>query len=71
MEHLAVVFAPDALLSILIGTVAGVIIGAMPGLTATMAVGLLVPFTFTMDPVLGLLLLGGIYSGAIDRKSVA
>ena len=70
MEHLAAVFAPDALLSVLIGTVSGVVIGAMPGLTATMAVGLLVPFTYTMDPVLGLMLLGGIYCGAMYGGSI-
>lgn len=70
MEYLAFVFTPSALLSIIIGTVAGVVIGAMPGLTATMAVGLLVPFTYTMDPVLGLMLLGGIYSGAMYGGSI-
>lgn len=70
MEYIAIVLAPAALLSILIGTVAGVVIGAMPGLTATMAVGLLVPFTYTMDPVLGLMLLGGIYCGAMYGGSI-
>lgn len=34
------------------------------GLTATIAVGLLVPFTYTMDPAMGLMLLGGLYAGA-------
>lgn len=50
---------------IVAGTVAGMVIGALPGLTATMAVALLVPFTFNMDPVGGLVLLGSIYMGAI------
>ncbi len=70
MEYLALVFTPAALMAVVIGTVAGVVIGAMPGLTATMAVGLLVPFTYTMDPVLGLMLLGGIYSGAMYGGSI-
>ncbi|QCO57559.1 C4-dicarboxylate ABC transporter permease (plasmid) [Pseudorhodobacter turbinis] len=70
MEYLAIVFTPEALMSIIIGTVAGVVIGAMPGLTATMAVGLLVPFTYTMDPVMGLMLLGGIYAGAMYGGSI-
>lgn len=69
-EYLATVFTPTALLTIIIGTVAGVVVGAMPGLTATMAVGLLVPFTYTMDPVLGLMLLGGIYAGAMYGGSI-
>ncbi len=70
MEYIAIVLAPASLLAILTGTVAGVVIGAMPGLTATMAVGLLVPFTYTMDPVLGLMLLGGIYAGAMYGGSI-
>src|SRR5690606_35047461 len=40
-------------------------VGALPGLTATMAVAVLVPFTFTMDPAPALVMLGAIYTGAI------
>jgi len=70
MEYLAIVFSGPALLTIAIGTIAGVAIGGMPGLTATMAVGLLVPFTYTMDPTMGLMLLGGIYCGAMYGGSI-
>ncbi len=70
MEYLSIVLAPASLLAIVVGTVAGIVIGAMPGLTATMAVALLVPFTYTMDPVLGLMLLGGIYCGAMYGGSI-
>ncbi len=70
MDYISIVFAPASLLSVLIGTLAGMVIGAMPGLTATMAVGLLVPFTYTMDPTLGLMLLGGIYCGAMYGGSI-
>jgi putative tricarboxylic transport membrane protein len=69
-EYLAIVFSGPALLTITIGTIAGVAIGGMPGLTATMAVGLLVPFTYTMDPTMGLMLLGGIYCGAMYGGSI-
>ena len=69
-EYLAIVFSAPALLTITIGTIAGVAIGGMPGLTATMAVGLLVPFTYTMDPTMGLMLLGGIYCGAMYGGSI-
>lgn len=37
----------------------------MPGLTAIMGMALLIPFTFTMPPVSGLVLLGALYMGAI------
>lgn len=59
------VFSPMNLLFIVIGVGAGIIVGALPGLTATMAIALLVPFTFAMSPIHGLVLLGGIYCGAI------
>ncbi len=56
---------PSNLIFIIIGVGAGIIVGALPGLTATMAIALLVPFTFAMSPIKGLVLLGGIYTGAI------
>ncbi|MCB1528617.1 MAG: tripartite tricarboxylate transporter permease [Hyphomicrobiaceae bacterium] len=56
---------PINLLLALVGVVLGTIIGALPGLSATMAVAVLVPFTFTMEPASGLIALGAIYTGAI------
>lgn len=47
------------------GTLAGVFLGAMPGVSPTMAVALLVPMTFYMDPRTGLILLGTVYSSAV------
>lgn len=49
----------------LFGVAAGTIIGSIPGLTATMAVAILVPLTFVMPPDSALILLGAIYTGAI------
>ena len=62
---------PFIILLILAGTVFGIVIGALPGLTSTMGVALLVPVTFGMPPAMGLALLGAIYcsstySGAIS-----
>ncbi len=48
-----------------VGVLLGIMIGALPGLSATMAVAVLVPFTFAMDPASGLIALGAIYTGAI------
>jgi len=53
------------LLLAFVGVIAGTIVGALPGLTATMAVAVLVPFTFTMDSAPALVMLGAIYTGAI------
>ncbi|MFP4152291.1 MAG: tripartite tricarboxylate transporter permease [Alkalispirochaeta sp.] len=65
MVALAGVFDPVSIILIFVGVAAGIIVGALPGLTATMAIALLVPFTFGMAPIHGLVLLGAIYSGAI------
>ena len=62
LQHLA---SLENLLLVFAGTVAGMLVGALPGLTATMAVALLVPFTYAMDPIPGLVLLGAIYMGCI------
>ncbi|TCJ25607.1 tripartite tricarboxylate transporter permease [Cobetia sp. Ld8] len=49
----------------LVGVTSGIIIGALPGLSATMAVAVLVPVTFGMAPESALIMLGAIYTGAI------
>lgn len=56
---------PFNFLLMILGMVGGIIIGALPGLTATMGVALMVPVTFAMNPISGLIMLGAIYSGAI------
>ena len=53
------------LLYMIIGVAGGICIGALPGLTATMGVALLLPLTFGMDASQGILMLLGIYCGAI------
>ena len=51
---LSALMQPQTLLFLFIGTVVGLIIGARPGLTGNMAIALMVPVTFTMDPTTGL-----------------
>lgn len=65
------VFAPQPLLLILLGVVVGIAIGSLPGLTATMGVALLLPLTFNMESVTGILMLLGVYSGAIYGGSIS
>ena len=62
---------PIVLLYMLVGVVAGICIGALPGLTATMGVALLLPMTFGMDAAQGILMLLGIYVGAIYGGSIS
>jgi putative tricarboxylic transport membrane protein len=58
-------------LALLLGSFFGIIIGAIPGLTATMGIALLVPFTFGMTPITGIVMLLGIYTGAIYGGGIA
>lgn len=50
-EALSLVFTLQVMGTILTASILGIIIGAIPGLTAVMGVALLVPITFFMDPV--------------------
>ncbi|WHH57630.1 tripartite tricarboxylate transporter permease [Petroclostridium sp. X23] len=60
------VFTFKAMLLITIGVAVGIIFGAIPGLTATMAVALCLPITFGMSPVEGMSLLIGLYIGGVS-----
>ena len=59
------------LIALVLGSFFGIIIGAIPGLTATMGIALLVPFTFGMTPITGIVMLLGIYTGAIYGGGIA
>lgn len=65
------VLNPVTLLYITLGVAGGIIIGSLPGLTATMGVTLLLPLTFGMEASNGILLLLGIYIGAIYGGSIS
>jgi len=59
------------LLVVLIGTLAGTFIGALPGLSAVSGVALLLPFTFTMEPAQGLIMLAAVYMSAEYGGSIS
>ncbi|GHA62856.1 C4-dicarboxylate ABC transporter permease [Amylibacter ulvae] len=50
-EAFVLVTQPEVIVTIVVASLLGIIIGAIPGLTAVMGVALLVPITFFMDPV--------------------
>jgi len=60
-----------AILVIVEGVALGIVVGAMPGLSATLGVALASPITFGMDPLQGLMLLLGIYVGAVYGGSIS
>jgi len=53
------------LVALVIGVVSGIIVGALPGLSATMAISVLIPFTFKLHPLVALGMMAGIYNGAM------
>lgn len=63
--------SPINIVFMIAATAVGVTIGCLPGLSAAMGVALLLPVTFGMDPATGLIVLGGIYCGAIFGGSIS
>jgi putative tricarboxylic transport membrane protein len=61
---MAILLDPYMLWVILAGTVLGVIVGALPGLSGSTTTALLLPVTVTMTPVASLAFLGAIYCAA-------
>lgn len=55
----------DVLVALLIGSVGGVMIGAIPGVGAAVAIAILLPATFALEPIVGLTLLLGIYGSSM------
>ena len=60
----------ESFLALFVGITIGTVAGAIPGLSATMAVALTLPFTFSMTPITGILLLLGVYKGGIFGGSI-
>ncbi len=55
----------QVLLALLIGSIGGVIIGAIPGVGAAVAIAILLPATFALPPLVGLVMLLGIYGSSM------
>ena len=60
-----VILQPQNLLFCLIGSVVGTLIGVLPGIGPLAALALLLPVTFAMTPVAGILMLSAIFYGAM------
>ena len=62
---------PLNLLLLLVSTCGGILIGALPGLSATMGIALLAGLTYTMNQDMALIVLLGIYVGGIYGGSIS
>jgi len=65
------VFTFANILILILGTVGGLLMGAAPGLSPTMAVALLIPFTFHMTAEQGLIMLGAVYTSTVAGGAIS
>ena len=64
------IFNVGTILWVALGSVLGIILGALPGLTATMGIALMVPISFQLSNASGMALLLGVYCGAVSGASI-
>ena len=69
-EALALVTSPMMLLVIGLSVVGGIIVGAIPGLTATMALALLIPVSYSLPPDQGIAMMVAVYVGGISAGAL-
>ena len=65
LESLMLIARWDVAIALLIGAIGGVIIGAIPGVGPAVAIAILLPATYKLEPLVGLTLLLGIYGAAL------
>ena len=65
LSGIQLLFDWQVLIALLIGSVGGVIIGAIPGVGAAVAIAILLPATFALPPLVGLTMLLGIYGSSM------
>ena len=65
------VMSPMCLLCILLGVLVGMVVGTLPGLTSVMAISLITPLTFKLDPTYGFAMLLGVYNSAIFSGGIS
>jgi len=70
MAALPLIFSVEVVIAMIIGTAVGITVGALPGLSATMGIAVLIPLTFTMEPLVALGMVAGIYNGAMYGGSI-
>lgn len=69
-QAFAQVVSPPMLLIIALSVVGGIIVGAIPGLTATMALALLIPVSYTLVPEQGIAMMVAVYVGGISAGAL-
>lgn len=65
IEAISAILNPSVLLFMLVGVVVGSLIGMLPGLSVVMAISVLTPITFGLQPAQGLAMLMGVYNAGV------
>ncbi|CAG36973.1 tripartite tricarboxylate transporter permease [Desulfotalea psychrophila] len=65
------IFAVGPLIGITVGVVVGIIFGAIPGISAIMAIAIILPLTFYVDPIIGIPMLLAVYKAGIYGGSIS
>lgn len=60
----------DSIFALVLGVVGGMVIGALPGLNATMAISLLIPMTYSMSPHAAFIMMMAVYTSAFYGGSL-
>jgi putative tricarboxylic transport membrane protein len=68
---LSTALMPFNLMMVVVGCFAGTFIGMLPGLGPISAVALMIPITYTLDPSSGIILMAGVYYGAVFGGSTS
>lgn len=71
LTGISMMLEPTTIVLAFFGVVLGSVLGMIPGLTATMAIALLMPFTFSLNPVAAIVLLTAMYKGGIFGGSIS
>lgn len=71
MGGFAALMAPDLIALMFIGVIVGIIFGAIPGLSATMAIVLFLPITFSLNVYRAFTLLVALYIGGVSGGLVS
>ncbi len=70
LSALSLVSNVGYILALVIGVAAGILLGALPGVSAPMALSMLVPLTYTVEPEIGFGLLIGLLNGVVFGGSI-
>ena len=71
LSGFATALQPQNLMFIMIGLLFGVFVGSLPGMTATMGVAVMVPFSYYLEADTAMLLMSGVFCGAIFGGSIS